>query len=201
MKIVACLLAATLALGLQGCWFRKTVMVPVPVPVPAPTPAPAPTTQEPTPKPAEQPAAPTEQPTASTEHPTMPAEQPTTPAENAPTPTRPRPPARDSQPKPVPAPPTQPPAPPPPSPQLGEILTDRHRNELESDLNQYLSRARAAVSRASGRPLTAAQKESVDRIKTFIQQAVEAQPKDLPSAVLLARRADLLSEELVKTLP
>jgi len=185
MKIGACLLAATLALGLQGCWFnRKTVMVPIPVP--APTPAPAPTTQEPPPKPAEQPTVPAEQPTASTEHPTAP--------------TRPRPPVRDTTPKPAPAPATPPPAPAPPSPQLGEILTDRHRSELESDLNQYLSRARAAVSRASGRPLTAAQKESVDRIKTFIQQAVEAQPKDLPSAVLLARRADLLGEELVKAL-
>ena len=199
MKIVACLLAATLALGLQGCWFnRKTVMVPIPVP--APTPAPAPTTQEPPPKPAEQPTVPAEQPTASTEHPTAPMEKPTAPAENPPAPTRPRPPVRDTTPKPAPAPATPPPAPAPPSPQLGEILTDRHRSELESDLNQYLSRARAAVSRASGRPLTAAQKESVDRIKTFIQQAVEAQPKDLPSAVLLARRADLLGEELVKAL-
>jgi hypothetical protein len=95
---------------------------------------------------------------------------------------------------------TQTPAPAPPTPQLGEILTDRHRSELQSDLHQYLSRARAAVSRASGRPLSAAQKESVDRIQTFIQQAVEEQAKDLPSAVLLARRADLLGEELVKTL-
>jgi hypothetical protein len=89
---------------------------------------------------------------------------------------------------------------PPPPPALGEILTNARRREIENDLAQNVARARAALARASGRSLTASQRESVDRIRTFIQQAEQAKAHDLSTALQFGRRAALLGDDLLKSL-
>jgi len=96
-----------------------------------------------------------------------------------------------------PVPPITPPA---PTPRLGEILTDARRREYEADFTGSMARARAAVSRASGRRLNATQRETVDRIRVFLRQAEASRAKDLATALQLARRADLLGQDLLTSL-
>ena len=86
----------------------------------------------------------------------------------------------------------------PPPPQLGAILSDAERRQYEADYAQSLSRARSALQQASGKSLTPMQKETVERIKVFIQQAKESKGRDLATALQLARRADVLGRDLLK---
>jgi len=99
----------------------------------------------------------------------------------------------------------QPPAPtpvvpPPPAPRLGEILTEDRRREYETQFTAFMAEARAAVNRATGRRLNSVQREMLGRIRVFLQQADSSRANDLPTALQLARRADLLGQDLVKSL-
>ncbi len=85
-------------------------------------------------------------------------------------------------------------------PQLGEVLTPVRRREAEAELTASLQRARAALSRVSGRQITLAQHDSVERIRIFIEQAEAEKLKNISTALQLARRADLLGQDLLKTL-
>jgi type IV secretory pathway VirB10-like protein len=107
------------------------------------------------------------------------------------TPPPPPPPQPAAQPKP------QPSAPPP---QLGEILSPERRRQYEAEYAQSLSRARSALRQASGKSLSQTQRETVERIKTFIQQAEASKGKDIATALQLVRRADLLGQDLLKDL-
>jgi len=93
-----------------------------------------------------------------------------------------------------------PPTPVPTTPQLSEILTDDRRKQIEADLLASVSRANAAVQRAAGRRLNERQQEYLQRIKTFLEQAEKSKANDLAAALQLARRADLLGEDLQKSL-
>jgi type IV secretory pathway VirB10-like protein len=131
---------------------------------------------------------------------------PPPPAPSAPQPAKPASPAAKKKTFPPPAAPRPPqpaeqpqarPSPPPP-PQLGEILSADRRRQYEAEYAQSLARARSALQQASGKSLTSAQRETVERIQTFIQQAEESKAKDLATAVQLARRADVLGQDLLK---
>jgi hypothetical protein len=91
-------------------------------------------------------------------------------------------------------------SPPAPVPHLGEILTDSRRREYEADYSRFLAEARAAMSRTSGRRLNATQLETVGRIRIFLQQAEKSHSSDLATALQLARRAELLGQDLLKSL-
>jgi len=52
-----------------------------------------------------------------------------------------------------------------------------------------------------GKNLTADQKATAERIRTFRKQAEQAREQDLMTAVILARRADLLAKDLLERLP
>ena len=54
------------------------------------------------------------------------------------------------------------------------------------------------MQQASGKSLTPAQRETVERIRTFIQQAEESKGRDLATAMQLVRRADVLGQDLLK---
>jgi hypothetical protein len=96
---------------------------------------------------------------------------------------------------------TPPPPVPPTTPQLGEILTDDRRRQYEIEFADSMNRAKDVVARANGRRLNLRQREAVQRIKTFLMQAEESKVKDLVTACSLAHRADLLGQDLLKTLP
>lgn len=90
--------------------------------------------------------------------------------------------------------------PPAPAPRLGEILTDDRRREYEADFTGSETRARAAVNRATGRRLNSTQRERVVQIREFLRQAEVWKSKDLATALQLAHRADLLGQDLLKSL-
>ena len=88
-----------------------------------------------------------------------------------------------------------------PAPQLGEILTDARRRTVEADYKHSVDRANASLQKAVGRKLTATQGEAVQRIVTFLKQAESAKGQDVVEALQLARRAALLGDDLLKSLP
>jgi hypothetical protein len=194
MRLATVLLTIGLSLALSGCWFgRKATAIPPP-PAPQPKQAPPVPPQErktPEQKPLPMPPPPEIQQPAPI---TLPAPQKTPP---------PRPAAKKKK-----TPPTPPPPPPPaeqpqaqpstPPPQLGAILSDAERRQYEAEYAQSLSRARSALQQASGKSLTSTQRETLERIGTFIQQAEESKGKDLATALELVRRADVLGRDLLK---
>jgi type IV secretory pathway VirB10-like protein len=195
MRLATVLLAIGLSLGLSGCWFRKKATA-IPPP-PAPQQKQVPPVQPPEQKPPEQKPLPMPPPPEIKEPAqiTLPAPQKTPPPRPAPkkktTPATPPPP---------PPPVEQPPVPAAPPPQLGEILSDAERRQYEADYAQSLARARSALQQSSGKSLSPTQRETVERIKTFIQQAEELKGRDLATALQLVRRADVLGQDLLKDL-
>src|SRR5207248_3095557 len=79
---------------------------------------------------------------------------------------------------------------------LGAILSPERQRQYQSDLRRSLTAARAATRQVGNTALTPTQKETVDRIQTFIQQAEGMAAQDLATAVQIARRAELLGQEL-----
>ena len=188
MRLATVLLTIGLSLGLSGCWFgKKATAIPPP---PAPQQKQAPPVQPPEQKPLPMPPPPEIQEPAQI---TLPAPQKTPPSR--PAAKKKKTPATPSQP---PQPAEQPPVQPSPPPQLGEILSDVERRQYEAEYAQSLARARSALQQASGKSLSPTQRETVERIKTFIQQAEESKGRNLATAFELVRRADVLGQDLLK---
>ena len=171
MRLATVLLTGALSLSLSGCWFGKKTPAVIPPP---------PSPRQPTAGPAEvkpqQPTLPEEQPAPLPAQPEI--KEPAPVAVPAPQKAPPPRPAAKKRTSPAPAPPQLPqPAEQPQSqpsaapPQLGEILSDRERRQHEAEYAQSLARARSALRQASGKSLNRTQKETVERIGTFIQQA------------------------------
>jgi hypothetical protein len=200
MRRATLLPTVLLSLSLGGCWFGKKTPANIPPPPTPQQPKSLPPELKPQPQPAEQKLPeekPPELPTPTPPQPNWPP-QITVPApRNIP---KPKPPAKKrAPPAPQPSPPAeQPPAQPSPPPQLGEILSDGQRRQYEAEYAQSLTRARSALQQSSGKSLSRAQMETVERIKTFIQQAEESKGKDLATALQLVRRADVLGQDLLK---
>ena len=195
MRLATVLLTIGLSLGLSGCWFgKKATAIPPP---PAPQPKQAPPVQPPAQKPLEQKPLPTPPPSEIQEPAqiTLPAPQKTPPSR--PAAKKKKTPATPSQP---PQPAEQPPVQAAPPPQLGEILSNAERRQYEAEYAQSLARARSALQQASGKSLSPTQRETVERIKTFIQQAEESKGRNLATAFELVRRADVLGQDLLKDL-
>ncbi len=89
----------------------------------------------------------------------------------------------------------------PPPPQLAQIYTPEEQRENKRIVDESLDRVNRNVASIEGRNLTAEQKETLERIRTFKKQAEQAREQDLLTAVSLARRADLLAKDLLEHLP
>jgi hypothetical protein len=89
----------------------------------------------------------------------------------------------------------------PAPPQLGQIFTPDQTREYNRTLNDSLERVRKALAVLAGKNLNAEQSEIANRIRTFERQAEQAREQDLVTAVSLARRADLLAQDLLDRLP
>jgi hypothetical protein len=126
----------------------------------------------------------------------IPAAMPPAEAPPPPPPRRPPPPARVS---------VQPPAVVPPevqpAPRLGQIFTAEQLRDYNRALEESLDRVRRVLGSVAGKNLNPELNEMVSRIQTFQKQAEQAREQDLVTAVNLARRADLLAQDLVKRLP
>ena len=119
-------------------------------------------------------------------------------------PAEPPPPAPRRVPPPVRA-TTQPPAAVPqdaqPTLRLGQIFTAEQSRDYNRALEESLDRVRRVLGAVAGRNLSPELTQIVSRIQTFQRQAEQAREQDLVTAVNLARRADLLAQDLVKRLP
>lgn len=127
----------------------------------------------------------------------------------------PAPPVLPPPPPPRPATATQPPRPAPsapvatipepvpivPAPKLGQVFTEAQSRDYNRNLNESLERVRQALAFLAAKSLSQDQMETVSRITNFQKQAEQAREQDLVTAVNLARRADVLAQDLLKRLP
>ena len=186
-------LILVLSLGATSCWFQKKTAARVFVPPPAPA---RPQVASVVP---EIPAAPDIELESE-----MPAVEgvpvgvlPTQPVPPPPVPTRRTPPpVRATAPPPAAIPPE-----PVPAPRLGQIFTAEQKFEYNRTLDESLDRVKKLLGSVAGKNLTPEMVQIVGRIQTFQKQAEQAREQDLVTAVNLARRADLLAQDLVKRLP
>jgi hypothetical protein len=81
------------------------------------------------------------------------------------------------------------------------MFTADQLREYNRSFDDSLARVRTILAVAAGRKLTAQQAGIVARIRTFMRQAEQARQQDLVTAVGLARRADLLAQDLSASLP
>ena len=120
------------------------------------------------------------------------------PAPSAPQPPPPAPAVHPRKPSPFPAPAPAPPQPPPP-PAFGQILTPQQQAEFRRTYQQSAQSARQALSQLAGRALSRDQADTVNRIRSFLSRADEAQSKDPSTAAQLARRAEILARDLLSS--
>jgi hypothetical protein len=193
-------------LFLAGCTRKKTPVAVPPVPIPLPKPA---ETTIPPPAPSPKPR---------TEPIQLPAEIPTRPIPpqpgDAPSPTSTTKPALEPPQQPPPEtgpyvpqgpipPPEKTPATPPPGAsryQLGQLLTPEQRQQYQQNIDASLKRARASLLAARPR-LTASNRDTFRRVETFIRQAEQLRRSDPVQAFSFAERADLLAQDLLRSLP
>ena len=112
-------------------------------------------------------------------------------------------PVQARKPAPQPAPEVEtPPVPTPAAPRLSEVLTENSRRQYETEFQNLVNGARAAVNRAktAGHNLNARQRETVQRIETYLEQAEQSKAQDLVYALALAHRADAFGQELLRSL-
>jgi hypothetical protein len=86
---------------------------------------------------------------------------------------------------------------PPTPPRLGPVIPADQRRAYTRTLEESLERVRKALEFLATRNLNAEQAEARDKISTFQKQAEQAREQDLVLAVNLAKRADLLAQDLV----
>jgi hypothetical protein len=99
------------------------------------------------------------------------------------------------------APPVPIPPEPPPAPRLGQIFTADQLRTYNRELDESLDHVKKYLQMIAGKNLNSEQTQMVSRIQTFQRQAEQARDQDLVTAVNLARRADLLAQDLFKRLP
>lgn len=98
-------------------------------------------------------------------------------------------PAATVAPKPAPAPAASP-------QQLGPMLSPEQKAQQTRAYQQSAKAAEQSLAAVMARPLTREQMDSVNRIRSLLTQAQAAQARDIAAAAQLARRAELLAQDL-----
>lgn len=148
---------------------------------------------------------------------------PAAPVENKPPSTAPAPPKIEAQPAPAPLPESSSPNVPrpkpkkpasdqstdssadqpshPAAPQISPQMSPGDQATLEKKTAEDIAAAEANLAQSKNKPLSAAQQDLVDKIRSFLDQAHEASKSgDWARAQNLAQKAHLLSNELVNSL-
>jgi hypothetical protein len=89
----------------------------------------------------------------------------------------------------------------PAPPRLGQIFTPDQQREYNRSLDQSLEHVKRALAIVAGKSLNQEQNDIANKIRTFQKQAEEAREQDLLTAVELAKRADVLAQDLLERLP
>jgi len=119
----------------------------------------------------------------------------------------PKPPPPRTRPRTTPHPPepepaaTEPAAPRPEPPRISPRYTAAEEVALREQTNRSIAKAEANLQRVGGRRLNATQNDMAEKIRGYLGQAREAaQSGDWLRAQTLASKAEVLSEELIKSL-
>jgi len=122
----------------------------------------------------------------------------------APAPPKPAPPPRTrpvvaTPPKPVaPTPPDQP----DPPPKLTQMYTAEERRDYNKQIDDSLEKVRRDLTVLAKKNLNPDQQNQINTISTFQKQAEQArETQDLSTAALLAKRAEVLAEDLLGRFP
>jgi hypothetical protein len=81
------------------------------------------------------------------------------------------------------------------------LYSPEEQRDNNRTLDDSLERVSRNLANIEGKNLTTEQKETLERIRTFKKQAEQVREQDLMTAVILARRADLLAKDLLEHLP
>lgn len=177
-----CVVAASLSIFCAGCAPHK-VHAGAPVTVPSVPPSPIPT-RDTSKSPASIPA-------PATPAPSNPASTGSSPNLNS---------APGNPKKPVTAAPPPSESERPAAPQISPQISASDQSQLQRQANQYVATATENLHRADNRDLNATQKDMVDKIRGFLNQAQQAiQTSDWERAKNLSQKAYLLSLDLIKT--
>ena len=87
-----------------------------------------------------------------------------------------------------------------PVPQVEQIFTPEQRQTYLDEIEANIGRAQKVVDSVQGRGLTSEQKTDLARIREFIAQAKDAREADLFRARNLAERANILAQDLSRSL-
>jgi hypothetical protein len=79
-------------------------------------------------------------------------------------------------------------------------VSGEEATRYQDTYRQSVSAAREILQGLTGRALTPEKVDAVGRIRSFLAQAFEATSTDWPAAAQLARRAEVLARDLVKSL-
>jgi hypothetical protein len=118
----------------------------------------------------------------------------------------PPPPAAATPARPVartPAPPkiVPPETPPVAPPKIAQILTPQESNNLTRTYDESMARVDRALLDLGKKNLAAADRDTVEQIRSFQAQAKQTKEQDLMTAIGFARRADALAKDLLGRLP
>jgi hypothetical protein len=85
----------------------------------------------------------------------------------------------------------------PAPPRITRILTPQELNDNTRAYNDSMARVERALNDLAKKNLTVADRDTVDQIRSFETQAKQARDQDLVTAVNLAKRADVLANDLL----
>ena len=195
---VAFLLIFAVFTGSCALWHKKAVAAPPAVTAPPPTKPAAPETPELPPPPKLDTPAANQIPNAPAAAAQNPPEMPKPPAAQ-----RPKQPRRQKKAvaaKPVEQPPAAPTAAGPAPPQLTQMISAADQAAYNRSIDAALGRVQANLARINGASLNASHHVNLERIQAFLREAQAARHTDLVTAKSFADRADLLAQDLVKSL-
>lgn len=81
-------------------------------------------------------------------------------------------------------------------PQLTHLLSAEERQKYSQEIEALLATTRRDLEQVAGRTLNEDRMLMLDRVRAFVRQAQDARTTDLVTALNLARRAQVLAEDL-----
>ncbi len=83
---------------------------------------------------------------------------------------------------------------------LGELVPESQRADLVAKCDQSMSNTRASLAKLAAHKLSPNEAEAAERVRAFLLQAESAKMRDPQTALQLAQRAEVLADDLLKSL-
>ena len=89
----------------------------------------------------------------------------------------------------------------PAPPRLRQLMSPEEEQAHQKSIDAMLARAEQKLTKVAGLKLTTEQLATLERARSFMQQAAESRESDPVTAKSLAERADVLASDLAEKLP